>query len=587
VSVHVDYIQPKTAATLDERICGTVKCGDTNLAESLVSQGLATVIRYRNASDARSSSYTDLLAAEEKAQASGLGMHSKSAPPVHRVADLTGNLSKSRQFLSFLKRTPCFDAVVEFVVHASRVRVFLPRETCLITLLLAGIQCPRKGRPKPDGTMEPDMPFSTEAHIFVKELCMQRNVEVTVESMDRVGNFVGWLFVDSPSSESGLTDTPKSTGKKKKKIVDVTTPKTKANLSVLLVSQGLATVHRAPSTEASPYFHDLVKAEETAKNAKSGLWSSDEFVKLWEAEMNVYNDAGFANGVDEEVLSSGVAIRGYMDDLSQLNLNGHVGDSADTQEVAKIQWKPAQVTAISKPGTGSEGLRFFAQSVSDSATIVQISHSLNSQPPPPAPNYQPKKGELCAACFSLDNCWYRARVLRRNPKSITVQFIDFGNEETIELTDCAVRVSPLPSGALMNIPPQAHEYRLAFIQLPPDTTDRAFAERAFANAVENKEVLLAVQFDSVPCANETVKPVPGVAVRIPTTTSIGSFTSAWIDVAQMLLDEGLVCVEPMRPELLKPSTRVLLPGYLEAQVKAKKERKNVWRYGDFRIDMNQ
>ncbi|KAF6773485.1 hypothetical protein AHF37_07486 [Paragonimus kellicotti] len=134
--------------TADSPICTAtaVKCGDTNLAESLVSQGLATVIRYRNASDARSSSYADLLTAEEKAQTSGLGMHSKSDPPVHRVADLTGNLSKSRQFLSFLKRTPCFDAVVEFVVHASRMRVFLPRETCLITLLLAGIQCPRKGR---------------------------------------------------------------------------------------------------------------------------------------------------------------------------------------------------------------------------------------------------------------------------------------------------------------------------------------------------------------------------------------------------------------------------------------------------------
>ncbi|CAH8487096.1 unnamed protein product [Dicrocoelium dendriticum] len=586
VTVHVDYIQPKTANALDERICGTIHSGSTNLAECLVSKGLANVIRYRNANDPRTVAYTELLAAEELAQTNGLGLFNKRDVPVHRVVDLTGNLAKSRQFLPFLKRAPQSDAVVEFVVHASRLRVYLPRDTCLLTLLLSGIQCPRRGRLLPDGTEEPGMPFSTEAYIFVKELCMQRDVEVTVETMDRVGNFVGWLFVDGASVDTS-SNTPAKSNEKKKKKPSEAPVKPKVNLSVLLVSRGFATVHRAPSTEASPYYHDLDKAEETAKSSRLGLWSSEEFVKQWEAELNSLNDTTNSGGADEDRLSCNL-ISGYLDDLSILPVGNSENGELDEKEATRIHWKPAQVTAISKPGSGSEGLRFFVQHPSDSATIIKISQSLNSPPPPPIPNYQPKKGELCAASFSLDNCWYRARVVRRNPKSITVQFVDFGNEETIEIDEIPTRVSQLPYSSLASIPPQAHEYRLAFVQLPPDATNRSFAEHSFAETVENKEVLLAVQFDPVPCANETIKPVPGVAIKVPCAGTPGSSESSpWIDVAYQLLEEGLVCVEPMRPQLLKPASRVLLPGYLEAQAKAKKERKNIWCYGDFRVDTNQ
>lgn len=88
--MHVDYIQPKLPTTTDERACATIRSGSTNLAESLVSKGLASIIRYRNPNDSRSACYAELLAAEEDAQTKGLGIHSKSERPVHRVVDLTG-----------------------------------------------------------------------------------------------------------------------------------------------------------------------------------------------------------------------------------------------------------------------------------------------------------------------------------------------------------------------------------------------------------------------------------------------------------------------------------------------------------------
>ena len=47
--------------------------GGINVAETLVSRGLATVVRYAADNDQRSSKYDDLLAAEDKAQKSNKG----------------------------------------------------------------------------------------------------------------------------------------------------------------------------------------------------------------------------------------------------------------------------------------------------------------------------------------------------------------------------------------------------------------------------------------------------------------------------------------------------------------------------------
>ena len=48
------------------------------------------------------------------------------------------DVQKARQFLPFLQRAGRSSAIVEFVASGSRVRLFLPKETCLITFLLAG-----------------------------------------------------------------------------------------------------------------------------------------------------------------------------------------------------------------------------------------------------------------------------------------------------------------------------------------------------------------------------------------------------------------------------------------------------------------
>lgn len=56
----------------------------------MVSKGFATVIRYRQDDDQRSSHYDDLLAAETKASKSQRGVHAKKEIASHRIVDISG-----------------------------------------------------------------------------------------------------------------------------------------------------------------------------------------------------------------------------------------------------------------------------------------------------------------------------------------------------------------------------------------------------------------------------------------------------------------------------------------------------------------
>ena len=52
VHVIVDFIQPESDG-YPEKICGTITIGGVNVAEALVSKGLASVVRYAAGNDQR------------------------------------------------------------------------------------------------------------------------------------------------------------------------------------------------------------------------------------------------------------------------------------------------------------------------------------------------------------------------------------------------------------------------------------------------------------------------------------------------------------------------------------------------------
>ena len=150
------------------------------------------------------------MQAEEKAKKTGKGLHDKKNTPTHRVSlltgylrigeksnikgmlqykhktnlpkvsDMTGKLEKCKQFLPFLKRAGKMQGLVEYVASGSRFRVYIPRETCIITFLLGGISCPRGSRQMPDGSKVEAEKFGDEAALHVKEMILQREVEIEV-----------------------------------------------------------------------------------------------------------------------------------------------------------------------------------------------------------------------------------------------------------------------------------------------------------------------------------------------------------------------------------------------------------------------
>lgn len=137
----------------------------------MVGKGLATVVRYRQDDDQRSSRYDELLTAEAQAIKGNKGVHSKKEAQPHRINDLTVDHSRiKQQYLPSWQRALRTEAIVEFIASGSRFRVYIPKDSCLVTFLLGGISCPRSSRPSVNGApaQEGD-PYGDEALAYVRD----------------------------------------------------------------------------------------------------------------------------------------------------------------------------------------------------------------------------------------------------------------------------------------------------------------------------------------------------------------------------------------------------------------------------------
>lgn len=564
VQVTVDYVQASNQQ-FPERSCCTVTIGGQNVAEALILKGLASVVRYRQGDENRSSQYDQLLAAESKAEKSRKGIHSLKRDtsegalpmpksdmiPIVRVQELQGDANKSKQFFPFLQRAGRTSAVVEFVASGSRFRLYVPKETCLLTFLLSGISCPRASRTAapgagPQAQQYDAQPFGDEALRFVKEMCLQHEVEFEVETLDKAGNFVGYMFVSDPASGGS-----------------------QKNLSVELVEHGLATVHF--TAERSRHFGALKAAEDRARTAKVGLFSLPENqIKHDEEEEN-------------EELEGGKRYE-----------NGNSGESADDKEKAKDgaapataserapQYRKAVITEVLPE------LRFYAQLVEQGPKLEQMMTDLRQEltsQPPLAGAYNPKRGDVCAARFSQDNQWYRARVeLIKGREHVEVLYIDFGNREVTS----ANKLAALPA-TYQNTPPGAREFRLALVQVPSDPDYAQLALDQFNSDLwlngQQQEVLLNVEYRVGGIEHVTVtRPAPEASTAGGSSTSTTESTATVsVDLGKRLIANGMALVEKRRPGNDR-RLNSLLAQYAEAQDSAKKSRLNIWQYGDFTGD---
>lgn len=354
----------------------------------------------------RSPAYDELLAAEETAQKDGKGMWSPKPPAAKTYQDYSESLQKAKIQSSVLQRQKRIPAIVDFVKGGSRFTVLIPRENAKLTFVLSGIRAPRSAR----NANEKSDPFGQEAHDFANRRCLQRDVEIDVEATDKIGGFIGTLYVN------------------------------RENFAKLLLEEGLASVHRY-SAEQSPHGAELFAAEEKAKADKKGIWED--------------YDPSIEDGVED------------------LNLNGATtnGDAESSAPVKK-DYRDVVVTHID-PTTAHLKLQLIGPTTSGALTALMSAFANHHRSPPSSekslPN-PPKAGDLVAARFSEDGEWYRARVRRndRDAKRADVLFIDYGNSETLPWSE--LRPMTQPHFSLAKLKPQALDAALSFLQFPAPTT---------------------------------------------------------------------------------------------------------------------
>ncbi|ORY04194.1 hypothetical protein BCR34DRAFT_604950 [Clohesyomyces aquaticus] len=404
IGKHVKFtIDGKRAATegYDEREMATVTFQGKNVGLMLVENGMASVIRHRQEDTDRSPIYDELLLAEQAAQEGQKGMWNPKAPAAKQYVDYSESLEKAKRQLTLLSRQKKVPAVVDFVKSGSRFTVLVPRENAKLTFVLSGIRAPRSARNPADKAE----PFGQEAHDFANKRCQQRDVEIDVEDCDKVGGFIGTLYVN------------------------------RENFAKVLVEEGLATVH-AYSAEKSGNSNELFAAEQKAKDARKGLW----------------HDYDPSQEETEEATGAGA------------DTNGQNGDGAAAAPRTK-DYRTVIVTHVDETGK----LKVQEEGAGTSALEIMMTafRKFHLDPLNNKPLDNPKAGEYVAAKFTADDVWYRARIRRndREAKKAEVVYIDFGNSELIPWSRLRKLDQPQFSPQ-SKLKAQAIDAQLSFLQLP-------------------------------------------------------------------------------------------------------------------------
>ena len=430
VKVSIDGKKPASEG-YEERDVATVSVGGKNAAMMLVEAGYASVIRHRRDDDDRSPEYDNLLLAEETAQKAGKGMWSEKPPVAKQYQDYSESLQKAKMEASVLQRQKKVPAVVDFVRAGSRFVVLVPRENAKLTFILSGIRTPKPARQQGDLAE----PFGQEAQEFATRRCMQRDVEIDVEDTDKIGGFIGSLYVG------------------------------RENFARALLEEGLAEVH-AYSAEKSGNANELFAAEKRAKDARRGMWHD------WDPSKDADDEA-----------------------TAPIATNGAAGTNGDVPESRRKDYRDVMVTHVDEAGklkiqqigAGTSAL----SELMNSFKSFHLNKANDQQLPGP-----PKVGDVVASKFTADDQWYRARVRRvdRDGKKVDLTYLDYGNSETVPWS----RLRPLtqPQFSTQKVKPQATDAVLSFLQLP--TTEQYLRDTVdfIMEQTDGKELVANVDYVS-------------------------------------------------------------------------------------------
>ncbi|KAI1827739.1 putative transcription factor [Xylaria intraflava] len=240
IGKHVKVLVDGSRAATEDfeaRDVATVTEKGKNINLALVQDGWCSVIRHRKDDTDRAPNYDELLAAQEEAKEQKKGMWTGKPSKAKTYVDASESVQKAKIQLSTLSRQKKVPGIVDFCKAGSRFTVLIPREGVKITMVLAGVRTPRA--PRADG--EKGEPFGQEALDLANRRCNQRDCEIDVHDIDKVGGFIGDLLINRES------------------------------FAKILVEEGLAQVHQY-SAEKAGNATELLAAEQRAKEGRKGLW---------------------------------------------------------------------------------------------------------------------------------------------------------------------------------------------------------------------------------------------------------------------------------------------------------------------------
>jgi staphylococcal nuclease domain-containing protein 1 len=518
VHIKVDGRKPATDK-IEESDVATVTEKGRNVGLQLVHDGWATVVRHRKDDTDRAPNYDELLAAQEAAREEKRGMWSGKPSKARQYVDVSDSAQKAKVHLSTLSRQRKIPAIVDFCKAGSRFTILIPREGVKLTMVLGGIRAPRAPR---GGSSDGGEPFGAEALELANRRCNQRDCEVDLYDVDKVGGFIGDLYVGRES------------------------------FAKVLVEEGLAAVH-AYSAERAGNAADLFAAEERAKEGRKGIWHS------YDPSQDAAPDA------DDAAADNDAAAAAADNDAS-----------ADAAASSSASRKPADYRNIVITNVDANGRLKIQQIGTGTAALETLMSEfkrfhISPQAKKPLPA-DPKTGDLVAARFSEDGQWYRARVRSndRAAKVADVVFIDYGNAERKPWAELRALDAQFSTAKLR---PQAIDASLSLVQLP--VAPEYFADaRAFIAAVTDGHDLVGA-WDHED-AKEGV-----VYMTVYAATKDGRLPGPAESINRDVIANG----HGMVPRKLKaweraPALAQSLAALREVETQAKAERRGMWEYGD-------
>ena len=219
------------------------KCANIEIVDA----GLATVLTPR-LDEKLTRHYQQLTDAAARAKSGKKGINTVGVnPPVHSYQDLVGpqNPKTIAYYQDLFNKTPHLSGIVEHCFSGSRLKVRIDEVNCYIPFICQGLL------PLPQ---DPNMPelqtIFKKGQRFAKDMLIQRDVKIDINSSDKKGNFFGTLMVS---------------GK---------------NYVLSLLEEGLAVINRTPGRGPTFKKELYEQAEEKAKKEKKGLWDPKVNVSL-------------------------------------------------------------------------------------------------------------------------------------------------------------------------------------------------------------------------------------------------------------------------------------------------------------------